>query len=160
MIRNAPTDVGGYDTNSKLIRNLRIQFSCWPFNRIRRVLPDTASRCFHTTRPKPQLRKPAWLPFYTGGGPSLRLVLSAFIFRLPCGQQRSITPPCESNRPPPPLRGSGRPDCAKHSGIKPLSDSIADASLRMGIAPTNQRIISPLLWLSYLPTRRARPVVS
>jgi len=59
------------------------------------------------------LRKPAWLPFYTGGDASLQLVLSAFIFRLPCGQQRSITPPCESNRPPPSLRDSGRPDCAE-----------------------------------------------
>ena len=93
--------------------NLRIQFSRWLFDRIRHVLPDAASRRFHATRPKPQLRKPAWLPFYTGGDSSLQLVLSAFIFRLPCGQQRSITPPRESNRPPPSLRENGRPDCAE-----------------------------------------------
>ena len=93
--------------------NLRIQFLCRFFNRIGRVLPDTASRRFHATRPKPQSRKPAWLPFYTGGGSSLRSVPSAFIFRLPCGQQRSITPPYESNQPPSPLRGGGRPDCAE-----------------------------------------------
>ena len=93
-------------------RSLRIQSLCRSFNRIRRVLPDTASQRFHATRPRPQSRKPAWLPFYTGGGSSLRLVPSAFIFRLPCGQQTSITPPCESNRPPSPLRGGGRPDCA------------------------------------------------
>jgi hypothetical protein len=93
--------------------NLRIQFSHWHFDRIRFVLPDAASRRFHATRPKPQLRKPAWLPFYTGGDSSLQLGLSAFIFRLPCGQQRSITPPCESNRPPPSLRDNGRPDCAE-----------------------------------------------
>ena len=97
--------------------NLRIQFSHWHFDRIRFVLPDAASRRFHATRPKPQLRKPAWLPFYTGGDSSLQLGLSAFIFRLPCGQQRSIAPPCESNRPPPPLRGNGRPDCASTQGL-------------------------------------------
>ena len=90
-----------------------MQFLRRSFNRIRRALPDTASRRFHATRPKPQSRKPAWLPFYTGGDSSLRLVLSAFIFRLPCGQQRSITPPCESNRPPPSLRDNGRLDCAE-----------------------------------------------
>ena len=61
---------------------------CRPFDRIRRVLPDAASRRFHATRPKPQSRKPAWLPFYTGGDSSLQPDLSAFIFRLPCGQQR------------------------------------------------------------------------
>ena len=141
----------------KQIGNLRIQFPHRSFNRICRILPDTASRRFHATRPKPQSRKPAWLPLTglpsrsptnqplaspcgwakAGGDSSLRFVLSAFIFRLPRGQQRSITPPCESNRPPQPLRGSGRPDCAKHSGIKPLSASTADASLRSdaGIAP-------------------------
>ncbi len=94
-------------------RNLRIQFVHWSFSRIGRALPDAASRRFHATRPKPQLRKPVWLPFYTGGDASLQLVLSAFIFRLPCEQQRSITPPCESNRPPPSLRDNGRPDCAE-----------------------------------------------
>jgi hypothetical protein len=122
--------------------NLRIQFLCRSFNRIGWALPDTASRRFHAARPKPQSRKPAWLPFYTGGGSSLRLVPSAFIFRLPCGQQRSITPPCESNRPPSPLRGGGRPDCAMHSGIRPLSDSTADASLRSstGIEPATGRL--------------------
>jgi len=96
--------------------NLRIRFVHWSFCRICRVLPDAACRRFHATRPKPQLRKPAWLPFYTGGDSSLQLVLSAFIFRLPCGQQRSITPPCESNRPPPSLRDNGRPDCAEALG--------------------------------------------
>lgn len=110
--------------------NLRIQFVHWPFNRIRRVLPDAASRRFHATRPKPQLRKPAWLPFYTGGDSSLQLVLSAFIFRLPCGQQREQ--PHRAN--PTDLRHPcGTTDALivpKHSGIKPLSDSTADASLR------------------------------
>jgi len=93
--------------------NLRIRFVHWSFCRIGRVLPDAACRRFHAIRPKPQLRKPAWLPFYTGGDASLQLVLSAFIFRLPCGQQRSITPPCESNRPLPSLRDNRRPDCAE-----------------------------------------------
>jgi len=71
---------------SRRIEDLRIQSSRQPFDRIRRVLPDTASRRFHATRPKPRSRKPAWLPFYTGGDPSLLLCLSAFIFCLPCGQ--------------------------------------------------------------------------
>lgn len=126
----------------KGFENLRIQFLYQSFDRIRRVLPDTASRRFHATRPKPQSSKLAWLPFYTGGISSLRLAPSAFIFRLPCGQQRSITPPCESNRPPSPLRGGGRPDCAMHSGIRPLSDSTADASLRSstGLEPVSCRV--------------------
>jgi len=94
-------------------RNLRIRFVHRPFRRICRVLPDAACRRFHAIRPRPRLCKPAWLPFYTGGDASLQLVLSAFIFRLPCEQQRSITPPCESNRPPPSLRDSERPDCAE-----------------------------------------------
>ena len=111
-------------------RNLRIQFSRWSSDRIRCDLPDATSRRFHATRPKPQLRKPAWLPFYTGGDPSLQLVLSAFIFRLPCGQQREQ--PHRAN--PTDLRHPcGTTDALivpKHSGIKPLSDSTADASLR------------------------------
>ena len=101
------------NTYAREKRNLRIRFVHWSFCRICRVLPDAACRRFHATRPRPQLRKPAWLPFYTGGDASLQLVLSAFIFRLPCGQQKSITPPCESNRPPRSLRDNGRPDCAE-----------------------------------------------
>ena len=66
--------------------NLRIQFPRRLFDRIGRVLPDTASRRFHATRPKPRSRKPAWLPFYTGGDSSSQSDLSAFIFRLLCGQ--------------------------------------------------------------------------
>ena len=128
-------------------RNLRIQFSRWHFDRIRCVLPDATSRRFHATRPKPQLRKPAWLPFYTGGDPSLQLVLSAFIFRLPCGQQREQ--PHRAN--PTDLRHPcGTTDALivpKHSGIKPLSDSTADASLRFkrGHRTRNLRFLrSPL----------------
>ena len=112
------------------IGNLRIQFPRRPFDRIRRVLPDAASRRFHATRPKPQSRKPAWLPFYTGGDSSLQPDLSAFIFRLPCGQQREQ--PHRAN--PTDLRHPcGTTDALivpKHPGIKPLSASTADASLR------------------------------
>lgn len=110
--------------------NLRIQFPRRPFNRIRRVLPDAASRHFHATRLKPQSRKPAWLPFYTGDDSSLQSDLSAFIFRLPRGQQREQ--PHRAN--PTDLRHPcGTTDALivpKHSGIKPFSASTADASLR------------------------------
>jgi hypothetical protein len=115
----------------KLNGNLRIQFPRRLFDRIRRVLPDPASRRFHATRPKPQSRKPAWLPFYTGGDSSLQSDLSAFIFRLPCGQQREQ--PHRAN--PTDLRHPcGTTDALitpKRSGIKPFSASTADASLRL-----------------------------
>lgn len=127
----------------------------WPFDRIRRILPDATSRRFHATRPKPRLCKPTWLPFYTGGDSSLQSDLSAFIFRLPCGQQRGITSPCDSNRPLPSLRDNRRPDCAMRSGIKPLSASTADASLRYNLILSQASPVS----LRH-PTRRARPVVS
>lgn len=109
-----------------------------PFERIRRILPDTASRRFHATRPKPQSRKPAWLPFYTGGDSSLPSDLSAFIFRLPCGQQREQ--PHRAN-PTDLRRPCGTTDALiapKRPGIKPFSVATADAALRSdaGIAPT------------------------
>ena len=136
-------------------RNLRIQFSRWHFDRIRRVLPDATSRRFHAIRPKPQLRKPAWLPFYTGGDASLQLVLSAFIFRLPCGQQREQPHRANPTDLRHPCGTTDAPIVPKHSGIKPLSDSTADASLRFLIASQ----ASPVS-LRHNPTRRARPVVS
>ena len=143
------------NTYAREKRNLRIRFVHWSFCRICRVLPDAACRRFHATRPRPQLRKPAWLPFYTGGDASLQLVLSAFIFRLPCGQQRSITPPAN---PTDLRRPCGTTDALivpKHSGIKPLSDSTADASLRFLIASQASTVSR-----RHNPTRRARPVVS
>lgn len=159
-LRTATTRVSlnTYARRKLKIGNLRIQFPRRPFDRICRILPDTASRRFHATRPKPQSRKPTWLPLTglpsrsptnqplahpcgrakAGGDSSLQLVLSAFIFRLPCGQQREqphranptdLRHPCET---------TDALIVPKHSGIKPLSDSTADASLRSdaGIAPT------------------------
>ena len=92
----------------------------------------------------------------------MRRVHSAFIFRLPCGQQREqphrATPtdllgPCEA------LDALVVP---KHPGIKPLSDSIADASLRSArdLNPQPTVLANCCSTLELAPTRRARPVVS
>ncbi len=103
------------------IGDLRIQFpSAGPLigfaASCRTQLPDVS------TRPgeKPRSRKPAWLPFYTGGDSSLPSDLSAFIFRLPCGQQREQPHRANPTDLRPPCGTTDALIVPKHSGIKPF----------------------------------------
>ena len=87
----------------------------------------------------------------------MRRVHSAFIFRLPCGQQREQprrANPTDFRHP------CGTTDALivpKHPGIKPLSDFIADASLRSarGSNPQPTVLANCCSTLELAPTRRA-----